>query len=245
MTHALLIVGGTKKERLDKAQTMIKKTLNLKLDFGKGHPDLLVLEPANSLGIEQIRQLQKKLALKPYSANLKVALLVQAEKLTLPGQNALLKTLEEPPQKSLIILTAVKSDLLLPTIVSRCQLVRLIPKTEIKLAKKEIALQLANLEAILKSSPGEKISQAEKITKNRDQASQFCQNQLFLWREIMLAKTASSSSANPLMRRLLKLKLSQIIFGLKAVQRTLNLVEANVNHRLTIEALLLSLPSLN
>jgi DNA polymerase-3 subunit delta' len=183
----------------------------------RGHPDILIFEPPASIGINQIRQLQKKLALKPYSANLKVALLTSAEKLTLPAQNALLKTLEEPPAKSLIILTTAKSALLLPTIVSRCQLIKLPVKTEIKLDREALNNQQSIINNILKSGAGERLQQAEKLAKNRDQAINFCQNQLWLWRKILLARINSSP------KQKISLNYQQIIQTLKTIRSTLKL----------------------
>ena len=162
MIHAQLITGGNQEGRLTKAREIVEKNLGQKLDLDKGHPDFHLIEPAASIGIGEIRQLQKRLALKPYSSPLKAALIRKAEKLTLPAQNALLKTLEEPPAKSLIILTTVKSELLLPTIISRCQLIKLPAKTEIEIDKKIINDQLSIINSVLKSGAGERIKLAEK-----------------------------------------------------------------------------------
>ena len=74
--------------------------------------------------IEQVRALQHDAGLSPYEGRLKVYVL-DAEALQLPAANSLLKTLEEPPAQVVIILTATDASNLLPTIVSRCQVVRL------------------------------------------------------------------------------------------------------------------------
>jgi len=233
MANVQLIVGGNQTERLSRAYTIIKKGFDKKLDLDKGHPDLILLEPTASIGIEMIRQLQKRLFLKPYSAPVKAALIKEAEKLTIPAQNALLKTLEEPPANSLIILTASKTDLLLPTVVSRCQLIKLPAKTEIEIDKETINYQLSIINLILKGRVGERIKIAERIAKNREEAIKFCQAQLLLWRKMMLGEITS------------QLTTRQIIQALRAVQETLSLLEVNVNVRLALEALLLSYPSLN
>lgn len=86
------------------------------------HPDLYLLEPENgSHSIEAIRQLQRHLARAPLEAPVQVCLLEAAEKLTPQAGNALLKTLEEPPDGTVLILLSGYPDQLLPTIVSRCQ----------------------------------------------------------------------------------------------------------------------------
>jgi len=93
-------------------------------DSDKFDPDLFVLEGEGGIKIEQVRELSRFLNLKPQQFTPKVALIVDTERLSPPAANALLKTLEEPVGESLIILTASSPELLLPTIVSRCLIVR-------------------------------------------------------------------------------------------------------------------------
>ncbi len=85
-------------------------------------------DPDNhTIKIEQIRELQHTLSLSPYQARYRVAVLLSFEEATTAAQNALLKTLEEPPPKVLLLLTANAMENLLPTIVSRCEVLRLRP----------------------------------------------------------------------------------------------------------------------
>ena len=91
------------------------------------HPDLRIVErdeERRDIRVEQIRELLRWLTLQPLMANRKVAIVENAHQLNEHGQNALLKTLEEPPGASVIILTAPAAALLLPTWRSRCQLTR-------------------------------------------------------------------------------------------------------------------------
>jgi DNA polymerase-3 subunit delta' len=85
------------------------------------------LEDSSTIKVEQIRELQRSLALSPYSARFRVALLLNFEQATASAQNALLKTLEEAPEKVILLLTAGSPENLLPTIVSRCEVMRLRP----------------------------------------------------------------------------------------------------------------------
>lgn len=91
------------------------------------HPDFLNierLEKKTQIGIEQInREMEPWLALKPYRASHRVVIINSAHLLSLPAANALLKTLEEPPAHAVIILVA-DEQMLLETIISRCQMVR-------------------------------------------------------------------------------------------------------------------------
>ncbi len=99
------------------------------LKFLRGvHPDFYVLKPAGkSIKIEQIRTLEAKLHLHPVEGKHRLVLLPAAETLTREAANALLKSLEEPPLHTVFVLIAQTSEALLPTIVSRCQLLRFRP----------------------------------------------------------------------------------------------------------------------
>ncbi len=86
------------------------------------HPDLHLIEPDGAfIKIDQIRELQKELAYRPFEAPKKACIIDGAERLNQAAGNALLKTLEEPSGNALIILVTSQSTLVLPTIVSRCQ----------------------------------------------------------------------------------------------------------------------------
>lgn len=89
------------------------------------HPDVSWVEPVgSSIKIEQIRLLRSQISLMPYEARYKVYIINKAEAMTEEAQNAFLKTLEEPPPRSYLILISSKPQSLLPTISSRCQLLR-------------------------------------------------------------------------------------------------------------------------
>lgn len=92
------------------------------------HPDLTVVEADRSGGqlkIDQIRNLQHGLSLAPYDAKYRIAILLRFEEATRQAANALLKTLEEPPSQVILLLSAASVEQLLPTIVSRCEVIRL------------------------------------------------------------------------------------------------------------------------
>src|SRR5512143_241114 len=94
------------------------------------HPDVQVIEPDGArVKIDQVRELQHGLALRPVEGRFRVAIFNQFEGATGEAQNALLKTLEEPPDYAVLIVLASDPELLLPTIVSRCQQIVLRPLT--------------------------------------------------------------------------------------------------------------------
>lgn len=111
-----------------------------------GHPDVRLIEPVLSssgrtetLRIDQVRGLQRELALFPYEGRYRVAIMTRFQQASPGAANALLKTLEEPPERVVLVLTADSGRPLLPTIVSRCQPLALRP---LPLEKVESALLL-------------------------------------------------------------------------------------------------------
>jgi DNA polymerase-3 subunit delta' len=92
--------------------------------------DLHVVTPETEGGmikVDQIRDLQRSLILTPYEAKFRIALLLNFQRANANAQNALLKTLEEAPRKVILLLTADSAESLLPTISSRCEILRLRP----------------------------------------------------------------------------------------------------------------------
>lgn len=92
------------------------------------HPDIINVrhEKPNSIGVEDIRsQVVGDVMVKPYSGRYKVYIIPEADKMTIQAQNALLKTLEEPPAYAVILLLVKNADSLLATIRSRCVMLKL------------------------------------------------------------------------------------------------------------------------
>lgn len=212
-----MVVGGTKEERLAKAKS-------LKPDVKK--VDKIFLESEKSLGIDDIRRLQRQLSLKPHSSAYSIAVLPGAEKLTFTAQNAMLKLLEEPPENTIIILCSLTAEALLPTVVSRCQMIRLPNKAKVKIDKSLMFQSKKLMRSILRARVGERIKMASEIAKTRQQAIEFCQTQLIVWREIMI-KEASKNK---------KKEFGRII---RKVNKALIMLKANINPKLVIEDLLL------
>ena len=86
------------------------------------HPDLRIVEPDGAfIKIDQIRELQRELAYRPFEAGLKACIIDDADRMNPAAANSLLKTLEEPPGKAVLILLTASIGSMLPTIRSRCQ----------------------------------------------------------------------------------------------------------------------------
>ena len=98
-------------------------------------PDYITIEPTgNSIKIAQIRELQSDIIIKPHSTY-KIYVINNAQKMTVESQNALLKTLEEPPEYAIIILITNNKESLLPTIKSRCEIIKFLPISIMELKK--------------------------------------------------------------------------------------------------------------
>jgi len=108
------------------------------------HPDIYRVTRGSrlSIGVEQIRKMLEDTQLKPYESGRKIYIIEDAHTMTVQAQNALLKTLEEPPGFTTIMLLADRSQGLLPTVLSRCQVFRMQ-----KLTKKEVcSILVSNLD---------------------------------------------------------------------------------------------------
>ena len=142
LAHAYLLVGASRAGKEALAFFLAKLLLCEKPYLGKDlpspcgscagcikfehqtHPDLEILRPQGAMiKLNQIRDLQKALSFSPLDSQRRVCLILEAQKINLPAANALLKTLEEPPGGNHLILTATSTRTLLPTIVSRCQVI--------------------------------------------------------------------------------------------------------------------------
>ena len=214
--HAILITGADLLSRIAKAQSLAKQPLT-------PHPDVLVIEGAQSIGIDKIRDLSRFLSRKAYQNPLKIVFISEAEKLTLPGQNALLKTLEEPPGHSQLILTAAAADQLLATVVSRCQVYHL----PAALALTPAAFEQAetDFKQIVEHNLAQRVNLASQTASSPNAASDFCRQQLLFVRQLILKNQRYDLAA--LLDRL---------------NHTLILLQANVNPKLALEELFFSYP---
>ena len=120
------------------------------------HPDVKWIrkdEDSGQIRISQIRELESQIILKPYEGKYKVFIIVDAELMNIEAANSFLKTLEEPPINSSLILIAERPKDLLPTIASRCQVVWLMP------------LEADRLKSILVSEYGMSREKAEFLSR--------------------------------------------------------------------------------
>ncbi len=137
------------------------------------HPDIIKIrhEKPESIGVDEIRkQLVDDIYIKPFESKYKIYLVPDASMMTVQAQNAILKTLEEPPEYAVIILLADNMEALLPTIVSRCSSVGFQPLSdrmvkEYLLNEMQLSEYYANIYAALAMG---KIGSAKKLAKSEE-----------------------------------------------------------------------------
>ena len=136
VAHAYLFVGPENVGKRTMAFEFIKMLIGQEIETGV-HPDILIIEPSavekeavkkeKEIGIKEARRIRHQMSLSPYQALYKIALIDGAERMTRDAANALLKTLEEPSGKAVLILITANPQMLLPTIISRCQIIKFLP----------------------------------------------------------------------------------------------------------------------
>ena len=137
-SHANLIVGND-----GIGKSIIAKCISnhiIKDKNGVESVDIVKYYPSsNSFGVDDVRNIINEVNKKPYEGDKKVLILYRCDKLTVQAQNALLKTIEEPPHGVYLILLSDSLEIILDTIKSRCQIYKLTP-----LSKEEILIYIDN-----------------------------------------------------------------------------------------------------
>jgi hypothetical protein len=201
------------------------------LDITVIEKETAIKKNINTIGIEEIKNMQKKLFFKPIRSRTKAVILEDAQLLTTEAQNALLKSLEEPPDNTIIILSTDSREPLLPTIISRCQIIEIKNKNP-GLLTKEIQEATEFLQLLPDMSIGEKLKKAESIGRDKQKAKIWIANLIFILREKLL-ELASSKSPDTL----------NTLYTLETIQKTYTLLKTtNINPRFAIEIAVLDIP---
>jgi len=175
-SHANLLVGNDGIEKSIIAQYLASKILK-GLDYINSVDIIKYYPSSNSFGVDDVRTIIEEVNKKPYEGNKKVIIMYRCEKMTAQAQNALLKTIEEPPEGVSLILLSDSLETILETIQSRCQIYKLTP-----LSKEEIleyleecysGLSIEEKQAALAYSMGipgkaDRFIQDEKLKQLRD-----------------------------------------------------------------------------
>jgi len=197
----------------------IQEAITLLISKSENNPDYFEIraEQKQSIGIKQTRDMINWLQLKPYQSENKLAIIKEAEKLTIEAQNSLLKTLEEPPANSYIFLITKNHRSLLQTIISRARLIRLGSQaTEADGVEAEIE--------ILQAPIHEQIKWIEEKTKIKNPIERKNALHVFLSEvhgQVLEQEDRSKKLAN-----------------LKLIETTLEGLKRNINQKLLLENLL-------
>ena len=134
LSHAQLISGEDGIGKSILAEILGKLILNG--DLNREYVDIINYRPSKaSFGVDDVREIIDEVNKKPFEGDKKVIIIHQGNKLTIQAQNALLKTIEEPPTEVYIIILCESLELILDTIKSRCEIYKLTPLTKDELYK--------------------------------------------------------------------------------------------------------------
>ena len=222
------------------------------------HPDVHVLGPtppasnpkgAPALRIEAVRELERVAALKPAEAAWKVFVVDEAEKMTLATPQAFLKTLEEPPPRTVIILILSQLRALPATVLSRCQVVRFRPRaTEgvpalLPDARGDAHARSLRLLAEAREQGVEAILRlGEQVGRDRQAAEVFVEA-CWLWHRDLLCGLAGAPArltlyGEPVAQAARGRSLDQVMSALRDCREAWYAIQGNVSPRLSVEVLL-------
>ena len=266
VSHAYLLEGGAGPEKLASA---VKIAQLLQCDHGTGcgecagcravagrnHPDVLYVthEKPNLIRISEIReQLVDDIQIRPYRSSRKIYIVDEADKMNPEAQNALLKTLEEPPSYGIIFLLASNGESFLPTILSRVIRLRLTDRGVVsdKMAEEDSQAVLSFL-ADAWNADYTDIVQTSNAWKERDLSAAEEADVIRLWfRDVLFVK--STGSVNRLHFSAYRRELQQaaqrysythIRRILESVDRAEDRIASNMNQNLTVAEMLAEMTS--
>jgi DNA polymerase III delta prime subunit len=214
--QSFLIIAKNKNEATSYASDLLKENKVDPLDV-----NLQTYEKA--MGIEDVRNIQKAILLKPFRGKIKAVVVNAYENITTEAQNSLLKILEEPPINTIIIIATSTKEFLLPTIISRCKIISLWEK-ETKLPKEDLSKFQDILNTLFNSKTGDKLKIAQDIASDKEDVG------LWLEKMAIFAKDKLAENDN-----------AKYLKFLKELQKTYkNIKSTNVSPRVALENLFLS-----
>ena len=203
-----------------------KRVVASHIGSGKlNHPDVLYFEQDSKLGIAEARKITEHFSLKPYSAKGRTVIIEEAGDLTPEAQNALLKTIEELTRDALLILGASSDANFLPTVLSRCEIVRLETTGLAGGEPTTYEVYIKEIEKLLDSSFENRFEYVEKI-KNKEE---FLHCLVYFFRQEMLKNAYKKPDVLQFLKELLPAE---------------QWAKQNVNIRAILEYLMLVMPKL-
>jgi DNA polymerase-3 subunit delta' len=222
------------------------------------HADVLVIEPGDSgaIKIDQIRDVVDRAAYRPFEGKRRVVIVDAADALVPAAQNALLKTLEEPPSSSVFILVTTRPDVLLPTVRSRC--IRLSFATSAREAVDAEAYDVAQrvLAQVATGHDGKRLESAKDLlartggtaAADREQVAAHLKAMAALLRDVAVvaaradAVALTSDAARPAAERLAPAYRGERgVRAFATIDRALAAIDANVGVKVVADWLVLQL----
>lgn len=241
VAHAYAFVGPAGSGRKAAALAFAAALLG---DARPQHPDLHVIAPTpppdkpkapKAIRIDEIRALERAVALRPVVGRVKVFVLEDADRMTGPAPQAFLKTLEEPPAGTVIILILSRPRAVPATVLSRCQIVRFQPQpVEAAAARAAAGAMLREVAA----EGAEALSRhAQVVDRDRHRAEALV-DEIWLWyRELLRARAGAPADAEAA-REAEALGLDGIVAALALCREARRGLDVNVSPRLTLEVVL-------
>ncbi len=196
--HSYLIIGSLEQIRLTEIQARLDA-----LDISEF--DVITINASqSSIGINDVREFISKLQLLPSQSPMVAGIISDASLLTMEAQQALLKTLEEPPSTAILFLGISQKNILLPTILSRLESVVLKEKNTALTPNRSIDEAL--IENLLNASSGQRLSILSLPCKTKEESKVFLSDAINILREKLALHTSSNTThIATILTRLLKL----------------------------------------
>lgn len=184
--------------------------------------------PDPSIGIEAVRAIKQSLSRKPLDGKNRFIALFDFDRATLVAQQAILKILEEPPPQSYLVLITKNTLTLLPTIISRCQIVKL-KDTEV-LSHSDTESALALIYNVCKSSKGQRILLSQQMTKTKEDVLKTLTDMLYAFEQLLYSNPEG------------KLSFREIATMIVKTEAALGFVKRNINYKATLDIFFLGFP---
>lgn len=186
--HSFIIIGGTTQKRQERLKRLLAEAKIAPQDT------VTIIPQEEHITINNVREFQKRLLLAPVQSPYTAGIIEDAHLLTVQAQQALLKLLEEPPPRARIFVETESADQLLPTIVSRCEIIRLVNKA--------VAINTDALTMLMNGKPSDVFIEVDKHTSDREEAKQWARELLDQSRALLLSEPSKKNTR--VVRRLLQ-----------------------------------------
>ena len=196
--HSYLIIGSLEQIRLTEIQARLDA-----LDISEF--DVITINASqSSIGINDVREFISKLQLLPSQSPMVAGIISDASLLTMEAQQALLKTLEEPPTTAILFLGISQKNMLLPTVLSRLESVVLKEKYTVLAPNRSIDEAL--IENLLNASSGQRLSMLSLPCKTKEESRVFLSDAIHILRKkLTRPPSAHATQISTILTRLMKL----------------------------------------